>query len=90
MSFARLSVSFPPRLWVRCGERDRVHLVAVTKALNLREPKQTKAGPNDSLMFSTNADEPWGVLRLWGNGLITRTQAGSRPGSKRTTGRKHS
>ena len=46
---------YPSWLWVMCGERDRVHLVALTKALNLREPKRTKAGQNDPFVQQVDA-----------------------------------
>ena len=31
----RIGLSFPPQLWIRCGERVRVHSVILSKVLNL-------------------------------------------------------
>ena len=42
------SVSFPPRLWVRCGRRDTIHSGVLTLRPNSWRQKRTKASPNGS------------------------------------------
>ena len=72
MSAEQLSVSFPPRRWVRFGERDRVHSVVLAKTLNLRRTETDQDWPKRSFNLTTVTREALGCFEKFKEGIVTK------------------
>ena len=78
-----LSVSFPPRLWARCGGRARVHSGALATTPKPRQSRRNQTGPNGCSNLGSSGKGRFEHLLSGGTGSKTAKTVSTQPDCQR-------